>query len=289
MKYSVANFKITCTEELMQIAQDLLADAAGEAGFESFEEITDGLKGYIQQNMYDYKALDTKLKTFPIPNVQISYTIQEIEDRNWNERWESTGFTPIDIANKVTIYDAAHYSSDVAHTDIAIGIDVRQAFGTGTHQTTRLVISALLDNNISGKRVLDCGCGSGILSIAASKLGADEIWAYDIDEWCIKNTQHNTVLNSIDNINIQAGDVRILTNINKSFGIIMANINRNILLNDMSAFVQVMEKDGILILSGFYETDAVVILKRASELGLIETRRHKEDEWICLTLRLSRI
>ena len=136
---------------------------------------------------------------------------------------------------------------------------------------------------------MDCGCGSGILSIAASKLGADEIWAYDIDEWCIKNTQHNTVLNSIDNINIQAGDVRILTNINKSFGIIMANINRNILLNDMSAFVQAMEKDGILILSGFYETDAVVILKRASELGLIETRRHKEDEWICLTLRLSRI
>lgn len=289
MKYSVANFKITCTEELMQIAQDLLADAAGEAGFESFEEITDGLKGYIQQNMYDYKALDTKLKTFPIPNVQISYTIQEIEDRNWNERWESTGFTPINIANKVTIYDAAHYSSDIAHTDIAIGIDVRQAFGTGTHQTTRLVISALLDNNISGKRVLDCGCGSGILSIAASKLGADEIWAYDIDEWCIKNTRHNTVLNNIDNINIQAGDVCILTNINKSFGIIMANINRNILLNDMSAFVQVMEKDGILILSGFYEIDAVVILKRASELGLIETRRHKEDEWICLTLRLSRI
>ena len=289
MEYLVADFKIDCTEELMQIARDLLADAAGEVGFESFEETNNGLKGYIQQRMYDRNALNAVLNTFPIPGVQIDYTIQEMENRNWNEPWEAAGFEPINIADRITIYDAAHTFSDISHKDIAIGIEVKQAFGTGTHQTTRLVISSLLDTEIMGKRVLDCGCGSGILSIAASKLGAKDVLAYDIDEWSVRNTQHNAALNGIENIKVVSGDVNVLVNLDETFDIIMANINRNILLKDMPAFARVMNRDGILILSGFYQADSVLLLKRASEFNLIERGRRIEDNWTCLTLYQARI
>ena len=166
---------------------------------------------------------------------------------------------------------------------------MKQAFGTGTHQTTRLVISSLLDTEIMGKRVLDCGCGSGILSIAASKLGAKDVLAYDIDEWSVRNTQHNAALNGIENIKVVSGDVSVLVNMDETFDIIMANINRNILLKDMPAFARVMNRDGILILSGFYQADSVPLLKRASEFNLIERGRRIEDNWTCLTLHQARI
>jgi ribosomal protein L11 methyltransferase len=285
MKYIVAVFNISCPPTLLQVARDLVADASAEAGFESFEDTPKGLKGYVQQELLNKALLNANLADIPLENTLISYTLEDVEDKDWNEQWEEAGFEPINIDNKVIIIDARHPQEPTDKRAIPVYINARQAFGTGTHQTTKMIISALLDMQLEGKRVLDCGCGTGILGIVASKLGAEEVVAYDIDEWSVDNTRHNAEQNSIDNLTVLHGNASVLSHVSGLFDIVVANINRNILLQDMTAFKAVMAPGATLILSGFYEHDVPLLLETADKLNLHELLRQTTDDWCCLVLK----
>ena len=281
MKYFEAEFVIS---PLSPDAADLLAALAGEAGFESFEETPTGLKGYVQQQLFDQSTLQTALADFPFDNVDITYTIREAEDRNWNEQWEQEGFDPI-ILPGLIIHDGRHLPETTA--DISIEIDARLAFGTGTHETTRMIcselISLLTPHSTLPERVLDCGTGTGILSICALKLGANEAVGYDIDEWSVDNARHNAVINRVDDrFTSLLGDASILNKVEGTFDLVLANINRNILLADMPAFKQKMAPGATLILSGFYTADCPMLIDKAATLGLTLQKQKEDHDWACL-------
>ncbi|MBP5426242.1 MAG: 50S ribosomal protein L11 methyltransferase [Prevotella sp.] len=308
MKYYEVDFNVL---PLSSDATDLLAALAGEAGFETFEETDHSLKGYVQQQLFDRSLLDSLLQTFPMPGVTVSYTVGEAEDRDWNEQWEQQGFEPILVEGgglkveggglkvegpSILIHDGRHYPPSTLHlppSTITVEIDARQAFGTGTHETTRMVCATLLDLLSSpnggdrgglSPRVLDCGSGTGILGITAMKLGARECVAYDIDEWSVDNTRHNAVINQVE-LTPLLGDSSVLNNVEGEFDIIMANINRNILLADMPAFRQKMAPGARLILSGFYTADIPQLTARATELGLSLVSQKEEADWACLLFK----
>lgn len=285
MKYLVAEFKIECQDGMIQIARDLLTDALGEAGFETFEDTEDGIKGYVQESLFDENAMNDVISNFMLPDVSINANIQEAEYKNWNEEWEEAGFERININDSITIYDARHDDGNGIASGISIGIETKQAFGTGTHETTRMIVSTLLNIDLKGKRVLDCGCGTGILGIAASKLGASEVVGYDIDEWSSENAIHNTELNGVGNMKVMLGDASVLKSVEGKFDVVLANINRNILLADMPAFVSVMADDSLLILSGFYASDVDLLIEKASSLGLSKIDSKSDSEWTCLVLK----
>lgn len=285
MKYLVAEFKIECQDGIIQIARDLLTDALGEAGFETFEDTEDGIKGYVQESLFDENAMNDVISNFMLPDVTINANIQEAEYKNWNEEWEEAGFERININDSITIYDARHDDGNGIASGISIGIETKQAFGTGTHETTRMIVSTLLNIDLKGKRVLDCGCGTGILGIAASKLGASEVVGYDIDEWSSENAIHNAELNGVGNMKVMLGDASVLKSVEGKFDVVLANINRNILLADMPAFVSVMADDSLLILSGFYASDVDLLIEKASSLGLSKIDSKSDSEWTCLVLK----
>ena len=276
MKYLTATFHIVSEPSLLQTARDLLADCAGDAGFESFEDTEDGIKGYVQEELFDKEQLDAQLADFPLPGATVTYNLAKVEDKDWNETWENNGFDPI------VIYDARQTPPQLPEGVIPIAIQARQAFGTGTHQTTQMIIGLLLDMHLTGKRVLDCGCGTGILGIAAAKLGAKEIVAYDIDEWSADNARHNAQLNHVQNIEVLQGDANVLNHVSGVFDIVLANINRNILLQDMAAFRNVMMQGSILILSGFFEEDCAQLNAKAESLGLKQIGKYSKGNWCCL-------
>ena len=282
MKYYKVNFTLS---PLNSDACDLLAALAGEAGFETFEETEEGLTGYVQQQLFDPSQLDELLQSFPFPDVTVSYKVGEADDRDWNEQWEQEGFDPIVVDNRLVIHDGRHLPEQLSTVNyqLSIEIDARLAFGTGTHETTRMVCSTLLTLPLDGKRVLDCGCGTGILGIVAMKLGASACTAYDIDEWSVDNTRHNAVINQVD-ITPLLGDATILNKVEGKFGLVMANINRNILLNDLPTFRSKMADDAQLILSGFYTADIPLLVDKAEECGLRLVSQLEENGWACLLL-----
>ena len=294
MKYFEAEFVIS---PLSSDATDLLAAVAGEAGFESFEETPTGLKGYVQQQLFDQSALQTALADFPFDNVDITYTIREAEDRDWNEQWEQEGFEPIVLPGLV-IHDGRHLPTNEISfhfplsSFLEIEIDARQAFGTGTHETTRMIcselISLLTPHSTLPERVLDCGTGTGILSICALKLGATEAVGYDIDEWSVDNARHNAVINRVDDrFTSLLGDATILNKVEGTFNLVLANINRNILLADMPAFRQKMAPGATLILSGFYTSDCPMLIDKAATLGLTLQKQKEDHDWACLVFNLG--
>lgn len=287
MKYLVAKFKIATSEDLLQVCKDLLADSAAEAGFESFEETQEGLEAYVQKELFNKDALDASIADFPIEGTDISYTIEDAEDKDWNEEWEEQGFDPICVDDQVLIYDAKHpeLHPTTSPDHIEIGIEAKLAFGTGNHETTRMIVSTLLNMNLYKMRVLDCGCGTGILGLVASKLGANEVVGYDIDEWSVENAKHNAQLNGVDNLEVYFGNASVINHISGVFDVVLANINRNILLEDMKSFRGVLNEGGYMILSGFYEEDIPVLLEKAKEFGLYESGRRTDNNWACLVLK----
>lgn len=284
MKYFVANFKIECEAELMQPARELLSAAACEAGFEAFEDTDDGLLGYVQRPMYDKEALDAAIADYMPEGAAVSYAVEEVPDQNWNQGWEDEGFEPIGVSDNLVIYDAKHTDREMFAGDdgvMRIFIEARNAFGTGTHQTTRMILRRLLAMDVQGKSVLDCGCGTGILGITASRLGANPVLGYDIDEWSADNAQHNAALNGVENMSVMLGDASVLNNVAECFDVVIANINRNILIADMSAFRAHMKQGAQLILSGFYEADVPMIEAAAKEHGLLLCDVVTDEEWAC--------
>lgn len=287
MKYLVATFEINTNEELMQTCQDLLADDAANAGFESFEYTEKGLCGYVQKELFDKESLDSSIANFPIEGTKISYSIEEAEDKDWNHEWEEEGFDPICVDDQVIIYDAKHpdLHPTTSPDHIEIGIEAKMAFGTGNHETTRMIIATMLGMNLLKTRVLDCGTGTGILGITAAKLGAKDIVGYDIDEWSVDNAKHNAQLNGVDNMEVLFGNASVINHISGIFDIVIANINRNILLADMKAFRSVMADNSYLILSGFYEEDIPILQEKGEELGLSLLSQRTDNNWACIVLR----
>ena len=292
MKYFEADFTIS---PYSTDACDVLAAMAGEAGFETFEETETGLKGYVQQTLFDEEALNEAIADFPFEGVAITYTIQEAEDRDWNEQWEQEGFEPIVVKSEemksekcpmIIIHDGRHLPDLSLFTfnfsSLSIEIDAKLAFGTGTHETTRMICATLLELSPKG-RVLDCGTGTGILSICALKLGAQEAVGYDIDEWSVDNARHNAVINLVDDrFNALLGNASILNKVEGEFDVVLANINRNILLADMPAFHRKMAPGATLILSGFYTEDAPMLIDKARTLGLTLQQQKEDQNWCCL-------
>ena len=318
MKYFEVEFTIL---PFSTDAADLLAAIAGEAGFETFEETSTGLMGYIQQDLLDVNTLQTSLNDFPFEGISISYDIRPAEDRDWNEQWEQEGFEPIVVEGDswseecgvwseecpvIVIHDGRHLPETMPTGAIPIEIDAKLAFGTGTHETTRMICSELISFHIPHStfhnqepsfhiphstfhkiRVLDCGTGTGILSICALKLGAAEAIGYDIDEWSVDNARHNAVINQVDDrFTSLLGDASILNKVEGSFNLVLANINRNILLADMESFRGKMAPGASLILSGFYTEDCEMLIEKAKTLGLKLTKQKEDQNWACLVFSL---
>ena len=295
MKYFEVEFTIS---PYSADAADLLASLAGEAGFETFEETTSGLKGYVQQSLFAENVLKECIADFPFDGTSIIYNVREAEDRDWNEQWEQEGFEPIivrseesEVRSEITIHDGRHLPD--TQSEISIEIDAKLAFGTGTHETTRMICAQLISlisphstllENSGSARVLDCGTGTGILSIASLKLGAREAIGYDIDEWSVDNARHNAVINRVDSrFTSLLGDSSVISTIDGEFDLVLANINRNILLADMSRFVSKMHKGSVLILSGFYTADCPLLIEKAQSLGLSVISQNQDHDWACLT------
>lgn len=283
--FSFANSdKLPVGEEELAIAKELCPAIAGELGYESFEDTSKGIAGYIQQPIYNEALLRDAFANFPMPGILTRWQTEAVEDKNWNEEWEKSGYEPITIGDKCVIHDTAH--TQMEHYDIDIVIDAHQAFGTGTHDTTQMIVGEILNIDMTNKNVLDCGCGTGILSIASAKHGAKFATGYDIDEWSVKNTMHNAKLNNLDNIHAILGDSSVLGHdIHSSFDIALANINRNILLNDMPAISKRIKHGGILIISGFYTTDIDILESKAMDLHLATISKKESDGWCMLKFK----
>ena len=291
MKYLSATFRITDragtkmnNSALLQTVKDIICSYAGEAGFESFEENEDSVTGYIQTALFDNDVLSAYIKDIPVPDIRVDYSVREAEDKNWNETWEGKGFEPILIDGKCVVHDKLHVPDTVADGILDITIDTKQAFGTGTHETTYMIINELFNFELNNKSVLDCGCGTGILSIMASKMGSSRIVGYDIDEWSVNNTEHNCRINKVSNVEAIHGDCSVIDSFNNKFDVVLANINRNILLADLPSFKKAMNTGAVLLLSGFYENDAKLLIDKAATLNLAYVSKSTRNNWCLLEL-----
>lgn len=264
-----------CTE----IANDVLSAVLGEVGFESFVAQADGIAAYIQKDAYNEASLQEALADFPLPDTQVKYTYQEAEDKDWNEEWEKNFFQPIIIGDRCVIHSTFH--RDIPHAEYDIVINPQMAFGTGHHETTSLIIGELLDNDLQGKSLLDMGCGTSILAILARMRGAAPCTAIDIDEWCVRNSLENIALNGVDRIAVFLGDASTLKE-KGPFDVIIANINRNILLNDMKQYVSCMRPGAELYMSGFYVDDIPVIRTEAERNGLQFVHHREKNRWVAV-------
>ncbi len=281
MDYINVSFTLSANDSLTQVARDLLADRLGQVGFHSFEDTTEGINGYIPRDQFSVEVVENVIDAFPLIGVAIAYECEVIPDKDWNKEWEAQGFAPIDVDGKMLIYDARGTSPTLTRP-IEIGIRARQAFGTGTHETTRLMLSRMLTMEMKDKRVLDCGCGTGILSLAAMKLGAREVVAYDIDPWSVENTRENATLNGVGNVEVLEGDVSVLKQVRGTMDLVVANINRNILLSDLPSFYGVLAPSGSILMSGFFTEDIPLLMEKASGLGLKKIAQSEENHWAML-------
>lgn len=279
MKYIEYTFT---TQPSNSIVHDVLSGVLAEIGFDSFAQSEDGsepLKAYIKKDADSIEAVQQVIAEFPLPDTEISFTHAEAEDRDWNEVWEQNYFQPLVIGNRCVI--ASTFHKDVPDAEYHITIDPRMAFGTGHHATTSQMIGQILDNNMEGLNVLDMGCGTGILAILARMRGAKHCVAIDNDEWCVSNTLENILLNDVNNIDVVEGDASALEKYGH-FHVVIANINRNILLADMHHYVDHMTSGSLLFMSGFYTEDVPAIRQEAERLGLVYIECRDQDNWACV-------
>ena len=272
MNYYELLFTTIITEDYQQ---DLLINALGEIGFDTFEELEFGFKAYITVDDFNQQVLDEQLLPYQ-EMFTFSYEVTLIPQKNWNEVWESN-FEPIEIADK--IYVRATFHEPKPNFEYEIVIDPKMAFGTGHHQTTAMMLELMLENDFAGKKVLDMGCGTGILAIMAAKLGATEITAIDYDEVCFDSTIENSALNGITTIKPLCGSKEVIPD--EQYDIILANINRNILLDQMQRYAEVLKPEGEIYFSGFYETpDLDIITDEARKHGLKYISHKKNKDWV---------
>lgn len=285
--------------------EDVLADVLAGVGFDSFVRtgaleytcragsenpeapdflaVSDGgearFKAYIPQTAFDAAALNAALADFPLPGVEVRYTYVEADNRDWNEEWEKNYFSPLVIDGRCVV--AGTFHRDVPDAPYRITIDPHMSFGTGHHATTSQMLTRILDDDMTGLDVLDMGCGTGILAILARMRGARHCTAIDNDEWCVSNSLENVALNGVDHVDVSLGDASALSG-KGPFDLVIANINRNILLRDLPLYVERMKPRSMIYMSGFYAADVPMIRRKAEECGLRMTDVHTQDDWACV-------
>ena len=274
MNYIKATFHLD-TEEFIK---DIFINDLAEIGFESFEQTSLGVIGYCQENIFDEKLLMQVIDNL-INKPKIKFRIDKIEDKNWNEIWEQNFFKPINIDNKVFIRSSKEKASQ--NFDYQIIINPKQSFGTGGHETTGLIISQMLQMNFAQKNVLDLGCGTAILAILAAKLGAKNVTAVDIDKWAIDNSIENIAENQVV-VETILGDIHSVKN--SEFNIIFANINRNILLDLIPFFSEMVDNKGVIVLSGFLENDIKILEEKANQHNFYISKKKIKNDWAMLIL-----
>ncbi len=263
------------TVEPKELGSEILVAELGEKPFESFTESDFGVVAYIQKQLWTEDVLED-IQILSSPEFTISYTIEEIEQVNWNEEWEKN-FEPIDVDGKCHVRAPFHPKTN-AEFDIVI--EPKMSFGTGHHETTHMMIQHLVETDVKGLKTLDMGCGTAILAILAEMKGAQPIDAIDIDNWCYLNSIENAERNNCKHISVYEGDASLLEG--KKYDIIIANINRNILLNDMQQYVACLNENGILFLSGFYTEDIPVISESCTSKGLTYVKQFERNNWVAL-------
>lgn len=279
MKYYEVNF---CIEPNTETYSDVFSALLAEIGFESFVPTENGLQAYIQQTLFEEDTLKQCINEFPFTNIKIIYNVAEAEYEDWNAVWEEEGFQPIIINNNIVIHDVKH--TNVPDLTYNIVISPKLAFGTGSHQTTRMIMQELTKLNLTGAKVIDAGTGTGILSIMCIKRGAESVFAYDIDEWSVENTRDNLLLNGIYyNVTVEEGDASVLEKTGNA-DLLIANINRNILLNDLHTFCSKLNPQGLMLLSGFYVEDVPILVEASQKEGLVLVKKESADNWCMLLL-----
>lgn len=261
--------------------REILSFIMGDAGFESFIDSDTCLEGYIQKNHYNKELIENYIEEFPICDVKIVFSTADAENKDWNYEWEQNGFKPIVIDDLCVIHSTLH--KDLPKLKYDITINPKMSFGSGSHETTRQLTRIILNRNFNGMNVLDMGCGTFILGIAASFKGASHITGIDIDEFSTQNAEENCRLNNIVNYKIIHGDASAIDKSQK-FDYIFANIHKNIIINDLDKYKSALADDGHILLSGFYTEDAEDICKYAEKLDLKPTNRFSENNWAVLEL-----
>jgi len=261
--------------EPKELGSEILVAELGEKPFESFVETEFGVTAYIQKALWTEDVLED-IFILTSPEFTVSYTIEEIEQVNWNEEWEKN-FEAIDVDGICHVRAPFHEKTDAKYD---IVIEPKMSFGTGHHETTHMMIQHLLETDVAGKKTLDMGCGTAILAILAEMKGAQPIDAIDIDNWCYLNSIENAERNDCHHISVYEGDAALLAG--RNYDVIIANINRNILLDDMQQYVDCLNPGGTLFLSGFYEEDIPVIDASCTEKGLTYVKKHQKNNWVAL-------
>ena len=259
----------------LQPATEILIAELGYVGFDSFVESEKGVTAYIQKDKWNAFILDD-INILSSKEFEITFEFNEIEQTNWNEEWEKN-FEPIVVDNKVTVRAPFH---DKPTTKYDLVIEPKMSFGTGHHETTYMMIQHILKNDFKNKSVLDMGCGTGVLAILAEKVGANELDAIDIDNWCYVNSLENVERNNCEKVSVYEGDVKLLDGNN--YDIIIANINRNILLVDIPRYTKCLNKNGTLFLSGFYKEDIQMIESKCNEDMLKLEEIIERGQWVSL-------
>ncbi|MDR2495921.1 MAG: 50S ribosomal protein L11 methyltransferase [Tannerellaceae bacterium] len=282
MKYYECNFSFTltpaCGDDALtaETVADVLAAELGEIGFDAFVPGSDGLTAYIPQHLYEAGKLESLLRGFPLPAAIIASPPQPLDDRNWNEEWEKNYFRPLVIDNRCIVHASFH--TVPTHYIYSITIDPRMSFGTGNHPTTHLMLTELLDLDTAGLSVLDMGCGTGLLAILAAMKGASRLTAVDIDQWAVDNAADNIRLNAVERIDVRLGDAGLLPKLGR-YDLILANINRNVLLSDIRHYAASLNPGGRIIMSGFYTDDVRLITDECTRRGLTTISLAERDGW----------
>lgn len=255
--------------------KDVLISEMGNLGFDSFMETETGIEAFIPVTSFNESEMNNLFDAQPQYSIQ-NWKKEIIKDQNWNEEWEKNYFKPLVVAEECLV--RAPFHKNFPHCRYEIVIEPNMAFGTGNHETTSMMLEAILKEDITGKNVLDMGCGTGILGILASMKGANHVLAIDIDEWPVKGTLENANLNNVQNIEVKQGDATLLGN--EKFDIILANIHKNVLIQDLPVYASVLNKNGKVFMSGFYSEDLNSIIDTAKTSGLKTAGHQEKNRWV---------
>ncbi|AWG26719.1 50S ribosomal protein L11 methyltransferase [Flavobacterium kingsejongi] len=273
MSNSYLGYHFTVTPK--EIGSEILIAELEATAFESFIETENGFSAFVQKELCTTDILD-HIQLLQSPDFTISYEVEEIEQVNWNEEWKKN-FEPINVDGICQVRAPFHEKTDAQYDII---IEPKMSFGTGHHETTHMMIQHILETDFTNKKTLDMGCGTAILAILAEMKGAQPVDAIDIDNWCYQNSIENAERNNCKHISVYEGDAALLQG--RTYDIIIANINRNILLNDMQQYVDCLNPGGTLFLSGFYEEDIPYIDASCTEKGLKYVKKHQRNNWVAL-------
>ncbi len=265
--------------EPLQPGTEILIAELGYAGFESFVETEEGVCAYIQKDEWNTDILD-EINILNSEEFTIELTFSEIEQINWNSEWEKN-FAPIEVDGKCTVRAPFHPKKNFEYE---IVIEPKMSFGTGHHETTFMMLQFILENDCKNKSVLDMGCGTAVLAILAEMRGASKLDAIDIDEWCFENSMENIQRNNSENISVFLGDASLLSG--KKYDVVLANINRNILLNDLEIYRESLNAQGELYLSGFYKEDLPIIAETCNKLGFTFVESKEKNKWVAAKFKI---